>query len=261
MLLFVYGGGLVAGDKIMPDFMIPKGLVYHNLGAFFAKRGFRVVIPDYRRVNSERGGEDAVFPSGGEDISLVLKWIEKYTSKSQCDEEKTNLFMMGNSAGGLHMCTFLFEEMFLEQRRELISGSKGLLLKGFISLSVPYHFRSMGNDKGSREIRERYYGSIGDMTSKCPYGLFVAIVKSGRSRKELAIPRTLVLLDEFDPQDEIVGSVEDFVGLWETEWGQDGLAFEVIKGQNHISPPLALMSGEGEEWAEDILRWMKGFGV
>src|SRR5258708_2147482 len=74
ILVYFYGGGLIRGDKIVP--MILDGLLYHNLGTFFAKRGITTIVADYRRVNSEFGGEDAVFPSGGDDVSLVMKWLE-----------------------------------------------------------------------------------------------------------------------------------------------------------------------------------------
>lgn len=42
---------------------VPKGLVYNNLGTFFASRGITTLVPDYRRVDSKHGGEGAVsFP-------------------------------------------------------------------------------------------------------------------------------------------------------------------------------------------------------
>ena len=39
---------------------VPKGLVYNNLGTFFASRGITTLVPDYRRVDSRHGGEGAV---------------------------------------------------------------------------------------------------------------------------------------------------------------------------------------------------------
>ncbi|RDW68333.1 hypothetical protein BP5796_08990 [Coleophoma crateriformis] len=254
ILIFAYGGGLIGGDKIVPDMMIPEGLMYHNVGAFFAKRGFRTIIPDYRRVNSSRGGEDAVYPSGGEDISLVLKWLEKYVGESQ-----TDLFLMGNSAGGLHILTFLLDPIFFAQRKALLDGSGCLALKGFIDVSVPHHFKSA--DSTRLDINERYFGPLADVESRCPYGLLKTATRSGKSRTETAMPKTLVLLDEFDPEDEISETVNDFVGLWKEAWGDEGLSFEVIQGHNHISPPPALMSGEGEQWGEDVVKWMRSVGA
>jgi acetyl esterase/lipase len=58
ILVYFYGGGLVRGDKKLAA--VAKGLMYHNLGTFFASRGITTLVPDYRRVNSKDGGEDAV---------------------------------------------------------------------------------------------------------------------------------------------------------------------------------------------------------
>ncbi|KAL3428228.1 hypothetical protein PVAG01_01738 [Phlyctema vagabunda] len=253
ILLFAYGGGLTGGDKIVPDFMIPDGLMYHNLGAFFANRGFRVVIPDYRRVNSERGGEDAVFPSGAEDLSLAIKWVQAKVAAGT--DRKTDMFLMGNSAGGLHACTFLLEPRYLEQRKELATGAEGLLLQGFIDLSVPHHFKSA--DQSRALTNETYFGSPIGIESRCPYGLLATAIESGKSKQELAVPRTLVLVDEFDPEDEISETINDFVNLWKKGWGQDDLSFQTIEGHNHFTPVAALMSGVGEAWGEDVVKWMK----
>jgi len=56
-------------------------------------------------------------------------------------------------------------------------------------------------------------------------------------------------LDEYDPVDEIGEPMEDFAALWKKTWGE-GMDFEKVAGHNHISPPLALMSGDakGEKW-------------
>jgi hypothetical protein len=37
ILVFLYGGGLIFGDKIDPT--VSDGLIYHNFGTFFASRG------------------------------------------------------------------------------------------------------------------------------------------------------------------------------------------------------------------------------
>ena len=33
--------------------------------------------------------------------------------------------------------------------------------------------------------------------------------------------------------------------------------YDIMKGHNHISPNCALMTGEGEEWAESVAVWAK----
>ena len=234
ILIFFYGGGLVRGDKIVPQ--IPDGLMYHNLGTFFAKRGITTIIADYRRVNSELGGEDAVFPSGGEDVSLVMKWLEGSSHKGS-----GNVVIMGNSAGGVHISTFLLSPQFLAQRKSLVSGEKGLKLIGGVELGVPFHFKS--SDAGRAQTLETYFGSAKGIEENCPYGLLEAAGKTGMSREETGVPKVLLLLGEFDPEDEIAQPMRDFAALRDKVWGS-GVEFRTIKGHNHISPPLALMSGD-----------------
>ena len=52
--------------------------------------------------------------------------------------------------------------------------------------------------------------------------------------------------------------MEDFVALWKKTW-REGLEFAFMEGHNHISPPLALMSGDakGERWGEDVAKWIQ----
>ncbi|KAE9366119.1 alpha/beta-hydrolase [Stipitochalara longipes BDJ] len=250
ILAFFYGGGLVRGDKIIAQ--IPEGLVYANLGSFFASRGLTTVVADYRRVNSEIGGEDAVFPSGGEDVSLVLKWLETYAANSERD-----VYICGNSAGGVHISTFLFEPRFLEQRKSYLSRKTAITLKGAIEQSVPLHFKNASADRF--DTLKLYYGSMEEVGQRCPYGLFETISKSGKSREEVGVPKVLVLLGDFDPQDEIEQPTEDFVALWKKTWERD-IDFIKMEGHNHISPPYALLSNDkkGEKWAEDVVKWIQG---
>ena len=252
ILIFLYGGGLIFGDKINP--MTPHGLVYHNLATFFTQRGLTVVIPDYRRVNSNFGGEDAVFPSGGEDTSLTLKWVASNLVK---EGEKREVVLMGNSAGGVHLSTFLFHENFLEQRKALVEGKGGLVLKGAVELAVPMHFNDSPPERG--EMLKTYWGSVEAAAKLCPYGLFESLKAKGVSKEEAGVPKVLMLVGEYDPEDEIAKPTRDFVELWKGSWGEDSIEVEGMKGHNHLSPPWALMAGEseGEKWAEGVAKWIK----
>lgn len=63
ILVFLYGGGMVRGDRILKEKDVPKGLMFRNLGVFFAERGLTTCVMDYRRVSLGGGGEGAVsFP-------------------------------------------------------------------------------------------------------------------------------------------------------------------------------------------------------
>jgi hypothetical protein len=251
ILIFLYGGGLIHGDKISPQFP----LVYHNLGSFFAQRGITTVIPDYRRVNSQFGGEDAVYPSGAEDLSLTINWVvENLVTKNK--GKQRDLVIMGNSAGGLHLGTWLLEPQFLEQRIGLIQAKEGSRLKGVIELAVPFSFSNAPSDLGS--IISNYYGSPEKAARNSPHGHLIAYRSSKISREEAGVPKVLVLLGEHEPEEEIAGPTKRFVEEWKGGWWE-GLEFRELKGHNHISPPWALMAGEkkGEEWAEGVVSWIK----
>lgn len=228
--------------------------MYHNVGSFFAQRGITAINPNYRRVNSKFGGEDATYPSGGEDVGLVLKWLDE----GGLGKGKRDVYLLGNSAGGVHASTFLLEPTFLEARKKYVSGTGAIALKGIIDVSVPFHFKTAL--PGRSEVNQAYYGDEKAVEERCVFGLLEAIAKSGKSRQEVAVPKALVLVGEYDPEDEIAGSVRDFVALWKKTWGEEGITFADMPGHNHISPPLALMSGDakGEKWGEDVAKWIKG---
>ncbi|CAL3963362.1 hypothetical protein PZA11_001006 [Diplocarpon coronariae] len=253
VLVFCHGGGLIRGDKNLAQF--PDGLVYANVGAFFAARGVTTIVPNYRRVDSEFGGEGAVFPSGGEDVAAVLGWLEGFMQGPGARD----VFLMGNSAGGVHVSTFLLEPRFLEQRLRY-SGDRegGLVVRGVVQLAVPCHFDSA--DSSRADVLERYYGGVEEAKGKCVCGLLESVKRTGKGRGELGIPgRMLAAVGEFDPVDEIKGPMEDFVKMWKEAFGGEGLVEQRLKGHNHISPPMSLMSGEreGEAWGEHVVRWIQ----
>ncbi|PQE26042.1 carboxylesterase type b protein [Rutstroemia sp. NJR-2017a BBW] len=252
-LIFFYGGGLIRGDKILP--MVPEGLIYHNLGHFFAQRGITTLIADYRRVNSSFGGEDAVFPSGGEDVAAVLKWLGSEEGEKEVKGDRKNVYLMGNSAGGLHIATFLLSPHFLSQRKALHSGTGPVQLKGAIEIGVPFGFDQAADDR--QDMLVAYYGSIEEAREKCPTGLLKAVEKEGKSKEELGVPKLLFMVSENDPEDEILAPNREFVGLVEKVWAEKGEVRE-IEGHNHISPLMALGSGEGEKWGEELAAWVKG---
>jgi acetyl esterase/lipase len=242
IFVFIYGGGLVRGDKILP--VIPNELVHANVGHFLAEKlGCVAVIPDYRLIS-----HGAKFPSGGEDIGLVVSWIkEKF-------EGKRELFMMGNSAGGIHMSTWLYFPLFAKSVASVISEDASLKLRGVVQLSVPFHFRSAAADRS--DVLKAYYGD--EIESHCPLGLLEAIEKDSPA---LGIP-TLVLNGTLDPEDEILEPKADFVRTYKKTLPSDQaslLTVEMMEGQNHISPPLSLGTNKPDEeaWGYQLQAWMK----
>ncbi|KAH8600726.1 Alpha/Beta hydrolase protein [Bisporella sp. PMI_857] len=263
ILVFLYGGGLIRGDKTVPFF--PGGIVYHNLGTFFARQGFTTIVADYRRVNDSTlgTGEDAVFPSGGEDIAAIIAWLESYLKGSS--GAKRDLFIMGNSAGGVHLCTFLLDEQFRTQRLS-IAGNAGLKFKGAVLLSVPLDFEeSVGRD----EVLQAYYpislsttpsGGKSSHNEFCGVGLLRRLATtSPAAPSTLGIPETLIVLGEFDPSDEIVNPNKRFIAAWKTVFAGQEPEVKWIDGHNHFSPPITLMSGDkkAESWGVEVADWLR----
>ncbi|KFY06614.1 hypothetical protein V492_07905 [Pseudogymnoascus sp. VKM F-4246] len=273
IILFFYGGGLNRGDKILP--LIPSSLVYHNFGAFFAKRGFTTMVVDYRRVTDVAlgTGEDAVFPSGGEDVGAVLDWLRStYLPSSPGSTQKNrDVFLVGNSAGGVHISTYLLDSRF-DSQRQVLQESPLCSLRGAVLISVPLDFKAAAPERS--EVLQTYWppnlSGLEQQPSRdlfCPNGLLRTwkFKKESMERLQLAdcgIPDILVMIGELDPEDEIVEPNKRFLGLWDGCFGNgEGIELKWMEGHNHISPPFALMAGDrrGEEWAENMIHWMKHF--
>jgi len=114
---------------------------------------------------------------------------------------------------------------------------------------VPLHFEQ------ALEVRtstlNEYYRGKEETERKCPYGLLKSF--DGET------PKLLVVIAELDPKDEIVGASKDFYKLAKEKLGTEKVDWIDVEGHNHISPPLALCTGDvrGEKWGHDIVTWMK----
>ncbi len=226
VFIFLYGGGFVNGAKILPNY--PKegqeSLVYANLGHFFAENlALKTVIVDYRLIS-----HGAKFPSGGHDLELAIDWVvdnldlnhdrnhnhnhnhNSNSPREQHEHAPLDLYVMGNSAGGVHLATYLLAPDFAESRRRLLkpsltpalaptlgassrsntgssSGTRAAdgkpntstnaSLKGVIFLSVPFHFdRALPERKNTLAT---YYGDHDDAVStRSPLGLLRAAKRS-----------------------------------------------------------------------------------
>ena len=94
IVVFLHGGGFVRGDKKR----------YANLGTYLARHGVIGMMANYRFAPRNK------WPSGAEDIALVIKWIQKNGAKFGGDARR--IFLMGNSAGAIHVASYVFFEGF-----------------------------------------------------------------------------------------------------------------------------------------------------
>lgn len=228
VLLFLYGGGFFQGNKRDPRF---PDLIYANLGAFFANKGFITIVADYRLSKGPGNPTgDARYPSGGEDTVGAINWI---TTNLGGDRQ---IFLMGNSAGAVHVMTFLFEPSLRNSVKANVAGA--------VLLSPPSHQRAA--DASRTEVNAAYYGDIESIEKNSPIGL---MSKNG----PVSIP-ILSMVADLD-EDSIKASWKDFK---EEYAKQGGKLDEIIFEGNHISPVPGLNGTDpaGSTWGEDAAEWM-----
>lgn len=247
VFIFLYGGGLVAGHKTLPGYA--EDLCHANIASFYAlKYGYTVVVPDYRLVGTH---DDAVFPSGGEDLALAVEWLFK--NQSMLGDKAADLFIMGNSAGGVHLSTFLLHPSFAATRAKVLAGD-GLRLQGAILLSVPFHFGA--SNPGRAEMMKAYYGEDVGKT-KAPLGLLKSAREKGTIDFVASGMRLFVLNGTLDPFDEILLPRDDFIKEWiaiDSDEARRALAVDMMLGHNHISPVPSLGTGTDDEeaWGHQV---------
>ena len=95
ILLYVPGGGFVGGDKRSEDGF------YANIGYDFARRGFLVLIMNYRLAPAHP------WPAGGEDVGHAVAWARDHAARFGGDPDRIAVF--GQSAGATHVLTWLFD--------------------------------------------------------------------------------------------------------------------------------------------------------
>ncbi|KAJ8689157.1 hypothetical protein PTI98_013208 [Pleurotus ostreatus] len=236
VLCFVYSGGFTTGERILPNTF---DMVYANLGAYFARKGFIVVIPDYRLVPNVK------FPGPPEDIRDAIAWVVgnlNQASEAGLPQADTDaVFLMGHSAGAAHASTMvLYPDLAPVELKQRI--------KGVVLISGPYDILRKTTSK-SVDLKEVYWSGEEDMKKNQPLSLIQAMSAS----EAAAVPRVLMVEGEWEPEwVQVVGEELYAEAL------KKGVQVEklVAKGHNHISLTLALSTGQGEDWAERAAGWM-----
>ncbi|KAI3341623.1 Alpha/Beta hydrolase protein [Ustulina deusta] len=240
VLIFLHGGGFYAGARVNEGYA--GGLIFGNLGRFFTSRfGVTVVVPDYRLL-----AHGAKYPSGGEDVAFVVDWVRASLARRDGYEGGVDLVLLGNSAGGVHVATFLLDPAFEAARAGLLAQGAAVRLRGAVCLGTPFHW----GDAHDEAIRA-YLGEA-TVFENSPMGKLQAVMKQGSSAR-LPKVKVLVLVSELDPQ-LLFDTAEEFKRTW-----QDGdIEIQVLKGHNHISTQLGLSTGiEREEaWGVQVAEFI-----
>jgi acetyl esterase/lipase len=99
VLVYLHGGGSTGGDKIVAD---TDGLIYANVGKWIALVGGIGISANYRLL------PEAKWPSGADDVRLLLDWVRKNVGSYGGDPN--TVILMGNSVGAMHIAGYLFYE-------------------------------------------------------------------------------------------------------------------------------------------------------
>ena len=117
VLLFVHGGGFLAGDK-GGNTAWPNA----SVGRMAARRGLLGAVMNYRLA------PEATWPAGGEDVLAALDWLREHAAEHGGDPDR--IILMGTSAGAVHVATAL-------QLRPKLPARGLILLSGLFGYTDP----------------------------------------------------------------------------------------------------------------------------
>jgi len=145
IFVFVHGGGFVAGDKKHP------GSPFNDNVALWAARGGMIGVNVTYRLAPEFG-----YPAGSEDVAAAVVWLRQNAASFGGDPDR--VFVMGTSAGAVHVADFLAQPMF-EAARQGVAG--GIMLSGvyvFTGAQAPHAY--LGPDDSVFAERSSLHGLL-----------------------------------------------------------------------------------------------------
>ena len=214
VVVFVHGGGLVRGDKLVAG----TDLIYSNIATFFARNGMVGVNANYRLA------PEVSWPAGPEDVRDMLVWLRENIEEHGGDPKR--IFVMANSAGGRIVASYLFHEPFHFTDGP---GVRGALLSS----------ASLGGDDS--QLQRDYYGEDASVRE----GLIPLGLIDSYYGPEIPI---FMWSAEFDPT-----RIEAPIAAMYSKLCQkykDCPRFTQFQGHNHVSHIMSLNSVNEEVGAE-----------
>jgi arylformamidase len=223
VFVFVHGGGFVMGDK-----RSEASPFYRNVGDFAARRGWVGVTITYRLAPAHK------WPSGPEDLGLLVRWLKDNVAEWGGDPDK--IVLCGQSAGAVHVASYVAHSAHHAEPGGGIAGA--VLMSGI--------FDTEGT--APNDMHRAYYGDdpakYGE--ASCVAGLL-----------ETDIP-LMFTVSEFDPKAFQLEATR-LAG----KWGEAKGAYpeiHLLRGHNHLSPAQSLGSPEKEveELVAEFVRRVTG---
>ncbi len=166
VLMFVHGGGFVTGDKHRPG--TPY---YDNIGHWAAAHDCIGVTMTYRLAPQHP------WPAGAEDVGLAVEWVAR--NIAQHGGDPGGIFLMGQSAGAVHVANYLTDKRFHRSSGRALAGA--LLISGVYDVAIA----------DRNQFQKSYYG-----TDESKWGQFSSL--PGLAVTDLPL---LVTVSELDPDD------------------------------------------------------------
>lgn len=207
VLIFVHGGGFVAGDKKRP------GTPYQdNVAVWAVRNGMIGVNITYRLA------PDHQWPSGAEDVGASIEWVRENIASQGGDPKQ--IYVMGTSAGAVHVASYVAHDNFHQSNGPGISGA--VFLSGIYNLKTAE----------SNDFQRAYFGDNLSL-----YGQR----SSATGLLQTAVP-LLFVVTEFDPRDFQAQALE-LINSW---WNIHGRWPNLVRlnGHNHFTSAMHLNTAD-----------------
>ena len=182
------------------------------------------------------------FPQGSEDIRDALDWVAKNLLTTQeAERSRSRLFILAHSAGGMHVCGFLFTP-------HMFSGSLARRsLCGVAFIGVPFEIHRA--NPAFRHAAIQYYGNQKNVLANQP----LSLLQHADAAQIATFPPVKNILAESEPR-SVSSSAAAFVEIYREKGGI--ITEHKIVGHDHLSPILSLSTGYGEAWGEELVVWI-----
>ena len=224
VVAYFHGGGYIAGERSP----VP-GLIYENVPRFFARHGMVGVNATYRLAPEHK------WPSGGEDVGRVVRWLRENAPRYGGDPQR--IFLIGQSAGATHIATWAFMEN--------VHGPDGPLIAGAMLLSGVY--AAQHPDYSMETPRPNQFAYYGDDVSRWPAMAPFDHVKPGG-------PRVLITTSEHEPYYFVWPSLALASAILRRDRRMPW--FRHLPGHNHVSPALQI-GCEIDTLGADLLQFIR----
>jgi acetyl esterase/lipase len=216
VVVFVHGGGFVAGDKN------GEGVFYRNIGRWLARQGFVAVLPNYRLAPGD------TWPAGAVDVQAALQWVDD--NRAALGAARLPLVAWGQSAGASHVASWLVDDAARGASQTSVDAV--MLMSGFYSAETPLPAGPLAYFGEDPALYERRSPLTHVRATSVPVWLGVAELDPGWiAQQTYALARALTVANGRSPD------------------------FHFFRGHNHVSTVQSLGSPQ-QDAGEEILRFL-----